>query len=546
MKKTLEPLTRKSLLALLGNKETLTGAGLTLVAPPYFRNATAPQAAGVILGPGGMGIGFTSDVLGLLRRKRGPECAPRVIGMETFNGGLVSDLNQTDGLAAHLVLPSDGTPQLRIHDSFAGVGFAGESGTGATWAWLRHHAADPKLSFATGNVPESWWDCEWKLGDGNVASPLGAATKDDVAHGTTRSHLGRFTEFLAARYAAGGPRFTFISGTNFSRNGQFARAAFRMMAHGFEQARGAALKGFESWIADPGQVGCPDSMIDRISIAPTPEIGARVQEFGFVCPTAVTEETLWWIIEQQFAGAVPPMDEVDGVHIVPHHEVEVAENLKLTTLNALHLWLALAGAIKGWFGPFSIYKGMQDPLLRAMVEQIIKLATTGIGSPSFSTAEAFGANAIRRVLNPHLPDATERIAMNWTAKYLPRVYPTLKRMVDSGASETAIAPLVLLIAAGLRYVVGKTDDGTDFVLAPDPRRELLVRLQREVTFGKLESAVALRSLVSDAGIMGQDLFTMKVGHTNVGDLVMAQFGRLLIPLSFAAEMARVLASCQTS
>jgi mannitol-1-phosphate/altronate dehydrogenase len=189
---------------------------------------------------------------------------------------------------------------------------------------------------------------------------------------------------------------------------------------------------------------------------------------------------------------------------------------------------------------------MQDPLLRAMVEQIIKLATTGIGSPSFSTAEAFGANAIRRVLNPHLPDATERIAMNWTAKYLPRVYPTLKRMVDSGASETAIAPLVLLIAAGLRYVVGKTDDGTDFVLAPDPRRELLVRLQREVTFGKLESAVALRSLVSDAGIMGQDLFTMKVGHTNVGDLVMAQFGRLLIPLSFAAEMARVLASCQTS
>jgi hypothetical protein len=79
-------------------------------------------------------------------------------------------------------------------------------------------------------------------------------------------------------------------------------------------------------------------------------------------------------------------------------------------------------------------------------------------------------------------------------------------------------------------------------LAPDPRRELLVRLQREVTLGKPESAVALRSLVSDAGIMGQDLFTMKVGRTNVGDLVMAQLGRLLIPLGFATELARVLAS----
>src|SRR5512139_1389845 len=138
MNKTLAPLTRASLLALLGNKETLTAANLTLVAPPHCRATTGPaQPAGVILGPGGMGIGFTSDVLGLLRRKRGPECAPRVIGLETFNAGFVSDLNQTDGLAAHLVLPSDGTPQLRIHDSLAGVGFAGESGAGATWAWLR-------------------------------------------------------------------------------------------------------------------------------------------------------------------------------------------------------------------------------------------------------------------------------------------------------------------------------------------------------------------------------------------------------------------------
>lgn len=540
MKETLAPLTRKSLLKLLGEKETLAGAGLTLVAPPLFRNATAPETAGVILGPGGMGIGFTSDVLGMLRRKRGPECAPRVIGLETFNAGFVSDLNQTDGLTAHLVLPSDGTPQLRIHDSFAGVGFAGESGAGATWAWLRQHAANPKLSFATGNVPESWWDCEWKLGDGDVANPLGAATKDDVAHGTTKSHLGRFTEFLATRYVAGGHSFTFISGTNFSNNGQFARAAFRMMARGFERARGAALRGFEDWIANPQQVGCPDTMIDRIAIPSTPEILAKLQEFGFVCPTVVTEETLWWIIERQFAGAVPPMNEVEGVHFVPHHEVQVAEKLKLTTLNALHLWLGLAGAIKGWFGPFSIYRGMQDPLLRAMVEKIVQLATAGIASPSFSSAEAFGANAMRRVLNPHLPDATERIALNWTSKYLPRVYPTLQRMVESGASQADIAPLVLLIATGLRYVVGKTDDGTDFVLAPDPRRELLARLQGEVTLGKPESAVALRPFVSDAGIMGQDLFTIKVGHTNVGELVMAQFERLLMPGRFSAELAQAL------
>jgi hypothetical protein len=61
-----------------------------------------------------------------------------------------------------------------------------------------------------------------------------------------------------------------------------------------------------------------------------------------------------------------------------------------------------------------------------------------------------------------------------------------------------------------------------------------------MTLGKPESAVVLRPLVSNAGIMGQDLFSMKVGHTNVGDLVMAQFGRLLMPDGFAAEVARAL------
>jgi mannitol-1-phosphate/altronate dehydrogenase len=536
MKKTLSPLTRKYLQTLLGNKESLAGAGLTLVAPPNFRSAATPETGGVILGPGGMGIGFTSDVLGLLRRKRAD--APRVIGMETFNAGFVSDLNQTEGLAAHLVLPSEGTPELRIHDSFAGVGFAGESGAGASWAWLRLHATNPLVSFGTGNVPEGWWDCEWKVGDGDLANPLGAATKDDVAHGTTKSHLGKFTEFLAARYMAG-HKFTFISGTNFSNNGRFARAAFRMMARGFERARGGDLRGFEAWVADPQRLGCPDTMIDRIAIPSTPEILARVQEFGFVCPTVVTEETLWWIIEEQFAGAVPPMNEVAGVHFVPHHEVEVAEKLKLTTLNAVHLWLGLAGALKGLFGPFSIYKGMQDPYLRLMVDRIVKLAATGIASPSFSSAEAFGASAIRRVLNPHLPDATERIALNWTSKYLPRVYPTLRRMADKGAGQAELAPLILLIATGLRYVAGKTDEGADFVLAPDPRRELLMRLQKEVALGKPESAAALRPLVADPGIMGQDLFTLKVGQTNVGELVMAQLGRLLMPGGFAVEVAKV-------
>ena len=130
--------------------------------------------------------------------------------------------------------------------------------------------------------------------------------------------------------------------------------------------------------------------------------------------------------------------------------------------------------------------------------------------------------------------------MNWTSKYLPRVYPTLRRMVESGASPAEIAPLVLLIATGLRYAVGRTDDGAEFVLAPDPRRDLLTRLQQEVTLGKPESAVGLRPLVSDAGIMGQDLFTLKVGHTNVGDQVMAQLGRLMLPGGFATEVARAL------
>ena len=73
-----------------------------------------------------------------------------------------------------------------------------------------------------------------------------------------------------------------------------------------------------------------------------------------------------------------------------------------------------------------------------------------------------------------------------------------------------------------------------------PRGELLARLHREVALGKPESAVALRPFVSDAGIMGQDLFTMKLGRGNVGDLVMAQFGRLLIPGAFAVEVARTL------
>jgi D-arabinitol 4-dehydrogenase len=176
-----------------------------------------------------------------------------------------------------------------------------------------------------------------------------------------------------------------------------------------------------NWVLE--NTSFPSSMVDRI----TPKIDLQeLQEIQRMfnrqddC-SVFSEDFIQWVIEDNFAGIRPPLDEV-GVEIVD--DVEPYENTKIRILNGGHTVLAYLGVLEGYetFDSAIRDSELSDFFDGIQSEEIIP--SLPINSPV--DYERYLLTTKRRFENKYLPDFLSRICMDGATKFPIFLLPTIE------------------------------------------------------------------------------------------------------------------------
>lgn len=276
---------------------------------------------------------------------------------------------------------------------------------------------------------------------------------------------------LRARHLAGCGPLTVLCCDNLRHNGRRVRALLLEFLHAVGDP---ALR---DWVAT--EISFPDSMVDRITPRPSPEVAERVwAATGVDDHAAVGAETwLQWVIEDRFVAGRPALERV-GVQLVD--SVEPYEDAKLRVLNGSHSGLAWAGTLAG---VTTIDAAITRPAIRQLVEayvtdDVIPALTTGRVSPV--DLPRYRDAVFARFGNAAIRDTVQRVAADGFAKLPVFLAPTVdERLREGGAVDATGALVALFLAflqrwrmAALPYVY--QDQAMDPVLAraicdaPDP------------------------------------------------------------------------------
>ena len=160
-----------------------------------------------------------------------------------------------------------------------------------------------------------------------------ADVKADLG-GDIRTIYGALSRILTARVAQGGAPVTLLNCDNLRHNGERFREGFLA----FLAAKGDTA--LADWVRT--QTTSPNTMVDRITPRPTPDVAERVQAAtGKQDGAAVMAESfIQWVIEDDFIAGRPALEKV-GVELV--ESVLPWEEAKIRILNATHAAVAWAG-----------------------------------------------------------------------------------------------------------------------------------------------------------------------------------------------------------
>ncbi len=176
-------------------------------------------------------------------------------------------------------------------------------------------------------------------------------------------------------------------------------------------------------------VSFPCSMVDRITPRPT-EVLSKESEtlFGRTKDMTVqSEDFIQWVIEDNFAGKRPNLDEVGVTYtknVFPYEEA------KIRILNAGHTSLCYLGVLKG-YSTFDELMGDEELLDHFMQFQTKEvLPALDIDIPF--DLEEYLQIIINRFKNVHISDNLERICMDGFNKFPIFVLPTIKSCFKQG------------------------------------------------------------------------------------------------------------------
>lgn len=342
--------------------------------------------------------------------------------------------------------------------------------------------------------------------------------------------MGKVCALLLERWKAGELPLTVQSMDNCSHNGDKVKTGVLTYAERWVQD-GLVPEGFLSYLKDETKITFPWSMIDKITPRPHSLVKELLMKDGFedndyietekhtfTAPFVNAEEVQYLVIEDNYTNGRPPL-ELGGTLYTTRQTVDQVETMKVTTcLNPLHTAMALYGCMLDYT---LISAEMGDADLRSFVQKLGYIeAMPVVTDPGVLNPYEFIGDVInKRLPNPFMPDAPQRIAMDTSQKLPIRFGETLRKYLKRGLDKKNLVLIPLTLAGYARYLKGLKDDLTPFQPSPDPLLEELQAIVAPLEIGKADQDWSpLKSLYSRKDIFGLDLYEAGLGE-QIEDMV---------------------------
>lgn len=304
--------------------------------------------------------------------------------------------------------------------------------------------------------------------------------KADI-QGDNRTLYGALSRILTERVAQGGAPVTLLNCDNLRHNGERFRDAFLA----FLAAKGDTA--LAEWVRT--QTRSPNTMVDRITPRPTPEVAERVQAAtGKQDGAAVMAESfIQWVIEDDFIAGRPALEKV-GVELV--ESVLPWEEAKIRILNATHAAIAWAGTL---IGLNYIDESTRHPAIYQLAHDYVTQDVIPSLSPSPLDLADYRDVVLARFSNPYIKDTSQRVGADGLSKIPGMVTPTLQQCYQRGAQPTATAVIPALFFLFMqRWASGDL---------PYPYQD--GALQADVLRRQFASADPLQAFLSDSALFGE-------------------------------------------
>lgn len=319
-----------------------------------------------------------------------------------------------------------------------------------------------------------------------------AEIKADLA-GDIRTIYGTLTRILSARMRQSGAPVTLLNCDNLRHNGErFRNGLLTFLAAKGEHALAA-------WVRD--NTTSPNTMVDRITPRPTPDVAGRVEAATGEAGTAaiMAESFIQWVIEDDFIAGRPALEKV-GVELVD--SVLPWEEAKIRILNATHAAIAWAGTLAGLN---YIDESTRQPAIYQLAHDYVTEDVIPSLSPSPLDLAQYRDVVLARFSNPWIKDTNQRVGADGLSKIPGMVTPTLCECYQRGAQPVATATLPALFFLFLQRWAQDALPYTyqDGALQAEALRKqfngvdpLTAFLRDDALFGDLASDAAFHTLVA--------------------------------------------------
>ena len=413
-----------------------------------------------------------------------------------------------DNLSLLVVLQSDGSIQKKVVASVTESLKADPQFTD-DWARLEAVMTAPSLQMVSFTITEK----------GYSVAPA------DLERGLAPALImGKVTALLYKRYQAGKLPLTLQSMDNCSHNGDKMRDAVMAYANAWVKAS-LVEEGFLAYLNDENKVTFPWSMIDKITPRPDALVQGMLEKDGFedreviitekktyTAPFVNAEETEYLVVEDRYTNGRPPLEQ-GGVLYTDRDTVDKVERMKVCTcLNPLHTALAIYGCL---LGHTLISAEMKDEDLRGLITKMghIEAMPVVVDPGVLKPTDFIDAVLNKRLPNPFMPDAPQRIATDTSQKLPIRFGETIKAYAAKGMNLDDLVLIPLVLAGYARYLKGVDDEGKPFAPSPDP---LLAELQPMVACLEVKEGAqdmsCLKALYSRKDVFGVDLYQVGLGE----------------------------------
>lgn len=435
-----------------------------------------------------------------------------IVACETFDYEIIDQIYRPyDNLVLLATLASDKPSTYRIISSIADA-IKADVNDSKEYSKLKDVFVNPSLQMVSFTITEKGYNLK-----GVNGSYLDIVVQD-MENGPQNCHhaMSIVCALLYQRYLKNAHPLALVSMDNCSHNGEKLQNAILDIASKWCE-KGYVEKGFIDYLTNSDKISFPWSMIDKITPRPAEKIAEELNTLGieninpvttskktFIAPFVNAEEAEYLVIEDSFPNGKPALDKV-GVYYTTRETVNKVETMKVTTcLNPLHTALAVYGVLLGYH---AIYEEMKNPLLVGLIKGVAREGMKVVVDPKIISPQAFLDEVInKRLPNPSIPDAPERIATDTSLKVPVRYGETIKSYLkDDKLSLDDLVYIPLVIAGWFRYILGYDDNLNPYKPSNDPQLNDLYQILCDIDVNDPSYSTKIDTILANDHIFGMDL-----------------------------------------